>query len=134
MYRVSSLIALSLTLFCANAMAGQHVNSPVSILSSGSVRSVAGGVSSAYNSADTVQLIGCSVGANAGGSLTAVCEATTATGVYAQCITSDPALVQAAAAINSGSVIYFHLPTTGTAPLPCIDLTVVNYSTSAPKK
>lgn len=129
----SFLLASSSVLLCASATAGQRTVIPVSIFSTTAVVTANGSVSTAYNSADTQQMIGCSVSASAGGAPNAICEAVTAGGLYARCSSSDPAIVQAAAAVGGESVISFHYSATAPSPAPCIDLTVSNYSYSGPK-
>lgn len=129
----SLLLTSSSILLCASATAGQRTVIPVSILSTSAVVVANGSVSAAYNSADAQQMIGCSVSASAGGVPNAVCEAVTAGGLYARCLSSDPAIVQAAAAVGGESVINFHYSTTAPSPAPCLDLTVSNYSYIGPK-
>lgn len=112
----------------AAAWAGHKSYNPVVVTSS----SASGSLGNARNSTDTQQYIGCTIYAYTGGTPYVFCFANAASTGYAyvSCSSYDPAIVDAARAINGDSYIQFAFNTSGT----CTSLYVLNGSHAEPKK
>ncbi len=93
-------------------------------------RTVSGSLANARSSADTNQLISCSVRGYNTGSSSVFCEAQDANGVNVYCMSSSPALVSAATGISGDSYILFKYDNSGT----CTYLYVSNASSYAPRQ
>jgi hypothetical protein len=106
----------------ASVMAGNRF-APVVFIDDGS-RFASGSLSGAHNTADRVQLIGCTVG-----SFITHCVARNSAGTTRSCFTSDAALVANARAINSESILSFSWNENG----QCTGVNVDNTSRSPPK-
>lgn len=120
-----AIAAILGTLVTASAQAGQKSTYPVGI--SGS--SAYGAIGDARSSANPVEHIGCNVfgwsGATSG---YAFCWAVDSMGHSLQCSSSNPYIVQAAAAVTSFSYINFQADKGGY----CTQLDVQNHSQYAP--
>ncbi|MFZ5892562.1 MAG: hypothetical protein ACOY0T_16005 [Myxococcota bacterium] len=79
----------------------------------------------ARNSADSNQLIGCSVYSYDTGSYSTVCYARDASGATRSCSTGDANMVHVAQSINPASYVYFSINPDASS---CDRLIVVNYS------
>lgn len=101
----SVLMAISLTGIAGLAWAGAVNYFEVTV--DPTARRAYGSLSDARRSADTVQYIGCSVSANAGEAASATCEAKTSASVRLTCSSSEPGMVQAAAALTDHGYVYF---------------------------
>ncbi|NMO23325.1 hypothetical protein HPC49_50480 [Pyxidicoccus fallax] len=93
-------------------------------------RTAFGSLANARASADTQQLISCSVHAFNSGSSGVTCEAQDANGVNAYCTSSAAAMVNAVASISGDAYLLFKYDTNGT----CTYLYVSNASSYAPRQ
>ncbi len=108
------------------ALAGQQVFNAVEVSTTNSY--ARGTMADARHSADSQQLIGCTVSASVGYSYV-LCEARDANGVYKSCSTSDVSMVAAAQAIGTDSYVYFRWNASGA----CTTVYVSNLSSIRPK-
>ncbi|PTL83002.1 hypothetical protein [Vitiosangium sp. GDMCC 1.1324] len=100
---VSAVLAVS-TVAVAGSSGGQQVN----IWTDSAGQTNANGTFKAVrNSADTQQYIGCSLYAYDTSSFSATCYATSATGQYASCFTSDANMLKVVQTLNPASYLYF---------------------------
>ena len=86
-----------------------------------------GSLGSARNSSDGIQYIGCQVYGTS--TVTAYCFAEDSSYHYVSCSTTTPAMVQIAQSLNSDSVLYFSVNSSGA----CTYLIAQTSSDSAPK-
>lgn len=111
-----SLCAI-LGVWATHAVAGDRERSEVLVQSE--YRYAFGSMSSARDSADSTQYIGCNMY-----STLAVCYAENASGTFGMCSTSDPAMMTLARSLDSGSWLSFDWDANGT----CTDIQVNNFS------
>ncbi|MCY1023791.1 hypothetical protein [Pyxidicoccus sp. MSG2] len=103
-------LALVATLVVASstALAGSSGGQQVSIWTDSLGQTNANGtLSTARFSSDTQQYIGCSLYSYDTGSFSATCYATTATGQYASCYTSNADMLKVVQTLNPASYLYF---------------------------
>jgi len=98
-------------LVATTAWAGYRASSPVGV--STTSRFATGALGSARNSADSTQYIGCSLYSTSTSEVRAYCYAVDSAGTAGNCVTSDPHLVQIAAAVNGESYIMFQWDAAG---------------------
>jgi hypothetical protein len=92
--------------FSGATYAGLALVNPVAIATDSTGTTTArGSLRDARNSADSVAYIGCWVFATA--SPIAQCLARDASGTFASCVTTNPAMMQAAGSINAASFVRF---------------------------
>jgi hypothetical protein len=106
----------------ASVMAGNRF-APVVFIDDG-VRFASGSLGGAHNTADRVQLIGCTVGP-----FITNCVARNSAGLTRSCFTSDTVLIANARAINGSSILSFSWNANG----QCTGITVENTSRVPPK-
>lgn len=88
------------------ARAGARADIQVTVLSNG----FSGVLSSARNSADAVQYIGCEIYKSGSGSpVTALCYAREASGAYASCSTTDGGLIQVLSTLKSDDYLVVYV-------------------------
>ena len=108
---ICAVVALAATA----AVAGSVDTSTVSVWTDSSGQLSANGTfKPTRNSTDTKQYIGCSFYAYDTGSFFAVCYATSASGQYASCSTTDANMLKVVATLNPASYLYFVANSDGT--------------------
>ncbi|WP_394829737.1 hypothetical protein [Pendulispora albinea] len=123
---VGALIGLGVA---AVAHAGAKVSRPVTVDLAG--RHALGSFGAARNGADGVSRIFCTVGGSKGtGSIEMSCTAMDAAGRKGTCLTSNPVVVQAAAAVHSDSYVEFYWDAAG----ECTWFYTTTDSADAPKQ
>ncbi len=133
---VIALLALcAFTGFSASALAGQKLRSDVMVTTDGISINAHGAIGTARNSLDANQRIGCVLKANtASSTLSASCDATSAAGTQAFCITSSPQLIEVIKSIGTDSYISFsYLPSASSNPT-CSQINISDSSVYEPKK
>jgi hypothetical protein len=122
---------LALALSAAPATAGERDDEPVYVWQNGQGGGTAwGAMNDAYNASDSTQSMSCWVEGDRGKPTTAGCIALDASGTRLACHSDDPAIVQAAIAIDSQSYVYFVSDNAGS----CTVLRTYRWSKSASRK
>jgi hypothetical protein len=125
-----TIAAVALSLPFA-ALAGEKLTANMAVTVDLTSRTASGQTAVTRATKDNVALIGCTVGAiGASGIPYAICEAKDAKGNYLSCESGAAGYIQAAAAVNGDSYIYFASDANGS----CTQITVNNGSAYAPKQ